>query len=67
VRELERAIEHAIAQLPPRTREAFVLCRLNGLPQHDAAQVMGVSPRTVETQVGLALKALRRQLAEWLG
>ena len=64
--ELNRAIARAIAALPPRSQEAFVLTRRVGMTYADAARVMGVSVKTVETQVRLALQTLRARLAPWV-
>lgn len=62
---LNHAIAHAILSLPPRSREAFILTRRVGMTYADAAHVMGVSVKTVETQVRLALQTLRAKLAPW--
>ena len=52
----------AIEALPPRTREAFRLHRLEGLTLAETAQAMGVSESMVEKHVGGALKALLPRL-----
>ena len=64
--ELAAAIERGIAELPPRCREAFVLRRQHHLSYAEIARVMNIAPKTVEIQIGLALKSLRGKLAEWL-
>lgn len=66
-RELSGAIDAAIAELTPRRREAFRLCRLNGLSQQEAAEVMGLSVQTVANHVSAALKHIRDALAPHLG
>jgi len=66
-RDLNTAIAHAVDALPERSREAFVLTRRVGVTYADAARIMGVSVKTVETQVRLALHALRQRLAPWKG
>ena len=66
-RELAAAFEDAVDRLPPRCREAFTLCRRKGKSYAEAADVMGTSERTVETQLVRAKKVLRRELAEWVG
>lgn len=63
--ELERAIERALDELPPRCREAFVLNRRHHLSYAEVAAVMQLSVKTVEVQMGRALAILRRELAEW--
>lgn len=52
----------AIQSLPPRTRRAFELHRLEGLSQEQTAQTLGVSRKTVEKQVSAALKHLLAKL-----
>ncbi len=52
----------AIESLPPRTRRAFELHRLEGLSQDQTAQALGVSRKTVEKQVSAALKHLLSRL-----
>ena len=48
----------AIASLPPRSREVFVLRKIHGLQQRDVAQRLGVSEGTVEKQLQRAVKIL---------
>ncbi|HWZ58750.1 MAG TPA: sigma-70 family RNA polymerase sigma factor [Gemmatimonadaceae bacterium] len=60
---LAAAIEREIANLPSRCREAFVLVRQHGLTYAEAAQVMGISIKTVDVQLGRAMRALRAGLA----
>jgi RNA polymerase sigma-70 factor (ECF subfamily) len=59
---LRRVLE-AIRTLPPRTRRAFELHRLEGLSQEQTAQALGVSRKTVEKQVSAALKQLLARLS----
>ncbi|QIB36477.1 RNA polymerase sigma factor [Ancylobacter pratisalsi] len=59
--ELRRLLE-AIAQLPTRRREAFVLNRIEGLSYDEIAVRMGISRNTVITQVVAALAELDRRL-----
>ena len=63
--ELAAAIEVHVAKLPERCRQAFVLRRQHHLSYAEIARVMGTSTKTVEVQIGLALKALRKGLADW--
>ncbi len=51
-----------IDQMPERRREAFMLSRFEGLSHEEIAQVMNLTPRTVNTHIVLALKDLRKRL-----
>ena len=57
----------AIAALPPRCREIFILRRLRGVPQKEIAACLGVSEQTVQVQAVRGLRRvemhLRRRLA----
>jgi RNA polymerase sigma-70 factor (ECF subfamily) len=64
--DLRRALAAAVAALPERRRETFTLCFYDGLTHREAAEVMGVSHRTVEHQMGHALGAVRKRLAPFL-
>lgn len=57
------AVERAIEVLPERCRVAFRLSRGQGLSYREIAQLMDISPRTVEGLVGRALRLLRSALA----
>lgn len=60
---LSRQVEKAISELPERRRMAFLLHRRHGLTYKEVARVMGITPKTVENQIGRALKSLRERLA----
>ena len=63
--ELEDAIERAVSALPPRCQEVFRLNRYHYLSYAEVAEVMQISTKTVEVQMGRALTARRRRLAAW--
>jgi RNA polymerase sigma-70 factor (ECF subfamily) len=54
------ALDRAIAALPLRAREAFLLTREHGLTYEETAVAMGISAKTVMTHIGRALVALRK-------
>jgi len=64
--ELEAALRGAVDALPPRCREVFELSRVHGLPYADIARSLDISIKTVEAQMGKALRLLRERLAPWL-
>ncbi|MEO0558625.1 MAG: sigma-70 family RNA polymerase sigma factor [Bacteroidota bacterium] len=64
--ELRDALAAAVADLPERRRQVFTLCFFDGLTHRDAAAALDISPKTVEHQMGHALKALRHALAPFV-
>lgn len=57
-------IRRAVASLPDSQRKVFCLSRYDGLKYHEIADVLQISPKTVETHMGKALKKLREILSE---
>jgi RNA polymerase sigma factor (sigma-70 family) len=55
-------VHETIAKLPARRRLIFTLSRQQGMTNGSIAQALGLSIKTVEAQIGLALKALRAAL-----
>jgi RNA polymerase sigma-70 factor (ECF subfamily) len=62
--ELADKINRAIHKLPERCREIFLLCRFEELKYLEIAERLNISVKTVEMQVGIALKRLRIELIE---
>jgi RNA polymerase sigma-70 factor (ECF subfamily) len=60
--EAERLIQAAVDRLPDRCRLIFILSREQKLTYAQIAEVAGVSIKTVETQMGRALRSLRNAL-----
>ena len=65
-KELRHKINLAVASLPERCREAFLLSRMQHLSYAEIAQKMQISSNTVETQIVKALKTLRLKLKDCL-
>jgi RNA polymerase sigma-70 factor (family 1) len=65
-RELERAAERAIGELPERCREVFLLRRRDHLSYDEIAVRLGVSVCTVKSHMWHAATKLRGQLAPYL-
>lgn len=59
---LQEKLRHWIDDLPARRREAFRLSRFEGLSHDEIANVMGLSPSTVNRHIVLALQTLRDRL-----
>lgn len=61
-RERIRQLAAAVADLPPQMGRAFRLHKLEGLPQADTAQVMGISRKMVEAHIQAAVRHLAQRL-----
>ncbi|MBL7797597.1 MAG: RNA polymerase sigma-70 factor [Saprospiraceae bacterium] len=65
-RELAGRLQAALEKLPPQCRHVFELSRFEDLKYREIADQLGISIKTVETQMGKALRILRFQLADYL-
>ena len=52
-------INEAIDNLPPKKRQVFTLCKLEGKSYAEAARVAGISPHTVKEYVSAASKFVK--------
>ncbi|SHK95903.1 RNA polymerase sigma-70 factor, ECF subfamily [Chitinophaga jiangningensis] len=66
VRELEQLYHQALERLPDRCREVFILSRHQQMKYAEIAATMNISVKTVENQMGKALKILHQELKEYL-
>lgn len=60
--EMKSAIDRAVDALPEQCRLIFTLSRRDGMTYGQIARALEISVKTVETQMGRALKALRTRL-----
>lgn len=58
---LENYVDELIEQLPPSRKKIFILSRKEELSTKEIAQMMHISISTVETQLSLATKFIRKQ------
>ena len=61
-KELDLIIAQAIQNLPEKCRVIFQLSRQGGLSYKEIATELKISPKTVENQMGIALKKLKQFL-----
>jgi len=64
--ELQKHIEKALSELPEQCRIIFQLSRFEQLKYQQIADQMGLSIKTIENQMGKALRVMRQKLAEFL-
>ncbi len=64
--ELEERIKTAIDQLPPERKRIFLMSRYEDLKYREIADKLNLSIKTVEAQMGKALRFLKEQLSEYL-
>lgn len=62
---LVQRIEKSIDSLPPKRQEIFRLSREQGMKYKEIAETLNISVKTVEAQMGLALKHLRDELKDF--
>ena len=63
-KEYSARIQKAIDELPPRCKEVFYKSRMEGKKYAAIAEELDISIKTVEVQIGKALKLLRERLAD---
>lgn len=60
---LEKRVEkmnQIIQTLPPKCRQTLEMNKINGLKYYEIAEIMGVSVKTVESQMSIAFKKIRK-------
>ena len=66
MKELEKKLEIALQELPEQCRTIFQLSRFEDLKYREIADRLGLSVKTIENQMGKALKLLRLKLVDFL-
>lgn len=64
--QLKDAIDNAVSSLPGKRQDVFRLCYLQQFTYRQAGDILGISEKTVENHMGLALKDLRAKLKHFL-
>jgi len=63
LKELNHIIENTVANLPEKCKEIFNLSRVGNLSNREIASQLGISVKTVENQITIALKRIRSKLS----
>lgn len=61
-KETQGAIDEIVGNMPPKRREVFILNRVQGKSNDEIAELLGLSKKTVENHLHLALKELKEKL-----
>jgi RNA polymerase sigma-70 factor (ECF subfamily) len=64
--DLESKLNQALSELPEQCRTIFQMSRFEELKYQEIADRMGLSVKTIENQMGKALKRLRLKLVDFL-
>lgn len=65
-KELEKKIQEALNELPEQCRTVFQMSRFDEMKYREVAEKLGISVKTVENQMGKALKFMRAKLVDFL-
>ncbi len=60
--EIQKSVTYHINQLPGKCRQVFLLSRVHEMSYREIAGLMDISPKTVENQIGIALKYLKEAI-----
>jgi RNA polymerase sigma-70 factor (ECF subfamily) len=61
---LERRAKMALAELPEKCKEVFIMAKIQDMKYKEIAEELGISIKTVENQMGKAFKMLREKLKD---
>jgi RNA polymerase sigma-70 factor (ECF subfamily) len=62
---VEEKLKKALDTLPERCRQIFVMSKIKNKKQKEIAEELQISPHTVETQMGIAYRRLRKELKQY--
>lgn len=66
-KEIHQIIQDTLTDMPDRVREIFKLSRYKGLKYQEIANQLSISVKTVEANMGRALKLFRTNLKDYAG
>ena len=61
--ETEKRIHFLIDLLPPKCKTVFLLSRIHEFSYKEIAEILDLAPKTVENQIGIALKFLKEEMS----
>lgn len=66
IKEIKKIVDDTVAQMPDQRRQIFRMSRYQFLSNDEISEKLGISKRTVEKHISLALKMIRKNLGEFL-
>jgi RNA polymerase sigma-70 factor (family 1) len=66
-KELQAHLEKAMESLPAKCKAIFVLSRFEEMKNSEIAETLGISVKTVENQMTIALRKMREKLKPYYG
>lgn len=66
INEMSKHIQQAVNELPESYKEAFIMNRFQNLSYKEVAEILNVSPKTVDYRIQQSLKILRVKLKDYL-
>ena len=65
-KELIARVNHAVSNLPSRCKAIYKLVKEDGLKHKEVAEILQVSPKTVENQIAIAVKKIASAIGHQL-
>lgn len=65
--EFDSLLQKAIDDLPPKCKQIYIMAKEENLSYKDIARINGVSVKTVDNQMGIALKKIRGYMTIYFG
>jgi len=62
---LIKVVNESIKNLPKRCKEIFVLSKKEGYTNHEIAEILNISIKTVEAQITIAFKSIRSKVIKF--
>ncbi len=66
INEIRRIVDDTVAHMPEQRRMIFRMSRIQHMTNEEIAVRLGISKRTVEKHISLALKSIRKHLGDFL-
>ncbi|MFO7655602.1 MAG: RNA polymerase sigma-70 factor [Bacteroidales bacterium] len=66
MKELSAVIDRTLEELPEKSRAIFSMSRFEGLKYHEIAKKLSLSVKTIESNMGKALKLFRKNIKTYL-